>query len=199
MLRPLAEHFVVGHQRAVDKRDIEIDQPIDDIKAVEFGADIQGRSHQDRLHDVAEHRLIALRLAAAYGMDGYVIGAQAELSDDLPRQARAQVARPCHADGLSFKILGPAYVFTRDHDVRKLDERGGDKLDIHPSCYAGKTAVGCAIVELELVRRQRGERRRLAADIDMFNFEAILFEDSVIEGRIEMNEAAGHRGCGDAQ
>ena len=46
----------------------------DDVKAVALGADIQRRSNEDGLNDVADHGLIALRLAAADGMDSNVIG-----------------------------------------------------------------------------------------------------------------------------
>ena len=70
----LAQHFVVGEQGAVDEGNFEIDQPVDNIKAVVFGADIQRRCHEDRLNDVSDHGLIALRLAAADGMYGNFIG-----------------------------------------------------------------------------------------------------------------------------
>src|SRR5262245_60810619 len=81
---PFPKHLVAREQGTVDERDFKVDQTVDEVKAVAFGADIQGRSNEDGLNDVADHGLIALRLTAADGMNSNVIGSQAELPHDLP-------------------------------------------------------------------------------------------------------------------
>ena len=66
-LGALAQQFITGVQRAVDKRQIEIDQTIEHVEAFVFGAHVEWRRNDDTLNYACGHRLITLALAAANG------------------------------------------------------------------------------------------------------------------------------------
>src|SRR5689334_3984829 len=81
-LGPLAQHFVTGMKRAVDERDVQIDQPVHDVVAFVLGADVERRRDNDAVDDTGRHGLIAFALTAADGPDRHRFRSQAQFLYD---------------------------------------------------------------------------------------------------------------------
>ena len=81
-------------ERAVDERQIQIDQAIHYIIAFVFCADIERRRDDHAVDETGCHRLIAFALAAADGPDRHRVGRQAEFFHNRAGQPVAQVSHP---------------------------------------------------------------------------------------------------------
>lgn len=119
----------------------------------------------------------------------------------LTQQARkpiAQITGPRHAQRFSFQIFQAANLPTRHQNVRELNQRCRDQLDIDAGCQGGNRRIGGAVEKLNLVRHQRSQRRPAAADKNMLQLKTVFVEKLIFQCRIKMGKAAGDRAGSDA-
>src|SRR6266511_3328834 len=97
----LAQHLVAGMKRAVDKRQIEIDQAIDHVVAFVFRPHVERRRDDNPVDDTGRHRLVTLSLATTDGPNRDRLGRQTEFFHDCTRKPVAQVSGPRDTQSLS--------------------------------------------------------------------------------------------------
>ncbi len=68
-LRFLLHGFGVGVNRAIDERQVELLEIVNEIEPVFFAARVQWRRHRRGVDNSCDHGVIALGLAAAHGPD----------------------------------------------------------------------------------------------------------------------------------
>jgi hypothetical protein len=88
------------------------------------------------------------------------------------------------ADRFPFQVFGPADFLACDHHVGEFNQRRSNELGVDAGGQTGQAAVGRTVIELHLIVCQRGEGRRLAADIDVLALEAVLLENSVFQSGV---------------
>src|SRR4029434_8452739 len=118
----IAQHFITGVERAVDERQIQIDQAIHHIVTFVFGADVERWRNDYTVDDTGGHRLITLALAAAHGADRGRVVRQAEFFHDCAREPVAQVSRTRDTQGFALEVLRPPDLFSGPQDIRQLHQ-----------------------------------------------------------------------------